>query len=138
MAAATHRLALIIQNPSNHSEFLLVKQSPPSKFNDEEYDSFVDSDLWDLPSVHLNPLQSQSEPPFELDISSLHSDDFNFSEFDIRSALHEVFGQLGFEMVEIGEWKFHKYVKEAAFGPGLPVNTVFIVGKLVDETKEFS
>jgi hypothetical protein len=42
-----------------------------------------------------------------------------------------VFGQLGFEAVEGGEWKFHKYVKEPAFGPGLPVNTVFLVGKLV-------
>ncbi|GAU14803.1 hypothetical protein TSUD_50150 [Trifolium subterraneum] len=136
--AATHRLAFIILNPSNNNHFLLLKHSPPSKFNDQEYDSFVDSDLWDLPSVHLNPLQQQSELPFELDISSLPSDEFNFREFDIRSALDEVFGQLGFGIVETEEWKFHKYVKEAAFGPGLPVNTVFIVGKLVDEAKEFS
>jgi len=42
-----------------------------------------------------------------------------------------VFGQLGFGAVEGGGWKFLKYVKEAAFGPDLPVNTVFIVGKLV-------
>lgn len=47
-----------------------------------------------------------------------------------------MFGQLGLEAVEGGEWKFHKYVKEAAFGPGLPVNTVFIVGKLVAEDKD--
>lgn len=49
-----------------------------------------------------------------------------------------MFGQLGFGTVEGGEWKFHKYVKEAAFGPGLPVNTVFIVRKLVDEAKDLS
>ncbi|KAK7251559.1 hypothetical protein RIF29_34857 [Crotalaria pallida] len=58
---ATHKLALIIQNPSNHSEFLLVKQTRPPKFDHEEYDSFVDSDLWDLPSVQLNPLEQQSD-----------------------------------------------------------------------------
>jgi len=49
-----------------------------------------------------------------------------------------VFGQLGFGAVDGGGWKFHKYVKEAAFGPDLPVNTVFIVGKLVAaEDKDF-
>ncbi|KEH44205.1 metallo-beta-lactamase superfamily protein [Medicago truncatula] len=136
---ATHKLALIIQNPSNQNEFLLIKQSRPPKFNDEEYDSFLDSDLWDLPSVQLNPLQPQSDPPVEVQISVSHSDEFNFSEFDIHSALKEVFGELGFGIVERGEWKFHKYVKEPAFGPGLPVNTVFIAGKLVDdEIKDFS
>jgi len=87
---ATHKLALIIQNPSNQNEFLLIKQSRPPKFNDEEYDSFLDSDLWDLPSVQLNPLQPQSEPPVEVEISALRSDEFNSSEFDIRSALNEV------------------------------------------------
>ncbi|CAL5210022.1 unnamed protein product [Lathyrus oleraceus] len=135
---ATHKLALIIQNPSNENEFLLVKQSRPPKFNDEEYDSFLDSDLWDLPSVQLNPLQQQSEPSVEVEISESHSEEFDFGDFDIRSALNEVFGQLGFGTVEGGEWKFHKYMKEAAFGPGLPVNTVFIVGKLVDEAKDLS
>ncbi|XP_073223643.1 uncharacterized protein [Cicer arietinum] len=134
--AATHRLALIIENPSNHNEFLLAKQSRPPKFNDEEYDSFVDSDLWDLPSVHLNPLQPDSEPTVEVNISASLSEEFNFNEFDIRSALDKVFGELGSGMVDRGEWKFHKYVKEAAFGPGLPVNTVFIVGKLVPEDSD--
>jgi len=42
-----------------------------------------------------------------------------------------VFGQLGFGAVEGGGWKFLKYVKEVDFGPDLPVNTVFIAGKLV-------
>lgn len=88
--AATHRLALIIENPSNHKEFLLAKQSRPPKFNDEEYDSFVDSDLWDLPSVHLNPLQPDSEPTVEVNISASLSEEFNFNEFDIRSALDKV------------------------------------------------
>nr|KYP75143.1 Beta-lactamase-like protein 2 [Cajanus cajan] len=137
---ATHRLALLIQNPSNDDEFLLVKQSRPPKFNDEEYDSFVDSDLWDLPSALLNPLPPESEPFLQLDVAGSHSESegFHFREFDIRSALNEVFGQLGLQAVQGTEWKFHKYVKEPAFGPDLPVNTVFIVGKLVAaEEKDF-
>lgn len=87
---ATHRLALIIEKPSNDNEFLLVKQSRPPKFHDEEYDSFVDSDLWDLPSAQLNPLQAESEPSIEVEVAASHSDDLNLREFDIRSALHEV------------------------------------------------
>ncbi|XP_061346143.1 uncharacterized protein LOC133291829 isoform X2 [Gastrolobium bilobum] len=134
---AAHRLALIIQNPSNDDEFLLVKQSRPPKFQDEEYDSFVDSDLWDLPSAQLNPLQAELEPPFEVEIADSHSEEVNLREFDIRSALNEVFRQIGFGAVEGTEWKFYKYAKEAAFGPGLPVNTVFIVGKLIAEDKDF-
>lgn len=51
----------------------------------------------------------------------------------LNGFFNKVFGQLGFGSVEREEWKFHKYVKEAAFGPGLPVNTVFIAGKLVAE-----
>ena len=87
---AAHRLALIIENPSNRDEFLLVKQPRPPKFHDEEYDSFVDSDLWDLPSAQLNPSQAGSEPPVALEVAGFHSEEFNLSEFDIRSALNEV------------------------------------------------
>ncbi|XP_068489979.1 uncharacterized protein [Phaseolus vulgaris] len=130
---AAHRLALVIQSSSKDDEFLLLKQSRPPKFHDEEYDSFVDSDLWDLPSAQLNPLPPESDPPLLLEAGPSHaeSEDFDLRKFDIRSALDEVFGQLGFGAVEGGGWKFLKYVKEAAFGPDLPVNTVFIVGKLV-------
>ncbi|XP_027365820.1 uncharacterized protein LOC113872456 isoform X2 [Abrus precatorius] len=135
---AAHRLALIIENPSNDSEFLLVKQSHPPKFNDEEYDSFVDSDLWDLPAAQLNSQQAESQLPVEVEVVGSHSEDFSLREFDIRAALNEVYGRLGFEAVERGGWKFHKYVKEAAFGPDFPVNTVFIIGKLVaPEDKNF-
>ncbi|QHN79665.1 Beta-lactamase-like protein [Arachis hypogaea] len=130
---AAHTLALIIENPSNHHEFLLVKQPRPPKFHDQEYDSFVDSDLWDLPSALLNPLQPGSEPPVAVEVAGSHSEELNLGQFDIRSALNEVFLQIGFGEVEGGEWKFYKYIKEAAFGPGLPHNTVFIAGKLVTE-----
>ena len=39
--------------------------------------------------------------------------------------------QVGFEVIDGGEWKFWKYVEEAEFGPGLPVRTVFIEGNLL-------
>ena len=38
---------------------------------------------------------------------------------------------MGFEVINGGEWKFWKYVEEAEFGLGLPVHTVFIMGKLL-------
>ena len=38
---------------------------------------------------------------------------------------------MGFEVTDGGEWKFRKYVEEAEFGRGLPVHTVFIIGKLL-------
>ena len=38
---------------------------------------------------------------------------------------------MGFEITDGGEWKFWKYVEEAEFRPGLPVHTVFIMGKLL-------
>lgn len=87
---ATHKLALIIENPSNDAEFLLLKQSRPPKFDDAEYDSFVDSDLWDLPSVQLNPLQAESEPHVAVEVAGSHLEEFNWREFDVRSALNEV------------------------------------------------
>lgn len=89
---AAHRLALVIQSSSTDDEFLLLKQSRPPKFHDEEYDSFVDSDLWDLPSAQLNPLPPESDPPLLVEVGPSHaeSEDFDLRKFDIRSALNEV------------------------------------------------
>ncbi|KAI4313900.1 hypothetical protein L6164_026843 [Bauhinia variegata] len=133
---ATHRLAVILNNPSNDHEFLLAKQLRPPKFDDEEYDSYLDSDLWDLPSAKLNPLEGESVSRVEVELADSHLEEINLRKFDVHSALNEVFGQMGFGAVHGGEWKFFKYVKEAAFGPGLPINTVFIIGKLGAEDKE--
>ena len=38
---------------------------------------------------------------------------------------------MGFEVIDGGDWKFWKYVEEAEIGPGLPVHTVFIMGKFL-------
>lgn len=90
MATTDHHLALIIKNPSNDKEFLLLKQTPPPKFNDPEYDSYVDSDLWDLPSTQLSrllePQLSHSQVPIPSNEFSC-SDKFNLSHFDFSSAL---------------------------------------------------
>ncbi|XP_075635609.1 uncharacterized protein LOC142607849 isoform X1 [Castanea sativa] len=130
MAEAIHNLAVILKNhpqPQNDAEFLLVKQTRPPKFNDEEYDSYVDSDIWDLPSTQLNLLDGNSESPIVVE----GAQSINLTNFDLHSALTKVLEQVGFEVTDGGEWKFWKYVEEAEFGPGLPVHTVFIMGKLL-------
>ncbi|KAL4572654.1 hypothetical protein LXL04_019436 [Taraxacum kok-saghyz] len=58
---ATYKLATIIRNCTNNDEFLLVKQTPPPKYDDQEYDSFADSTLWDLPSAKLTSLSPESD-----------------------------------------------------------------------------
>lgn len=83
-------VALIIKNPSNDEEFLLRKQTRPPKFNDPEYDSYQDSDLWDLPSQQLSPLDSSSrwsQIQIEAEDSSLLE---LLNGFDFDSAVYQV------------------------------------------------
>uniref|UniRef100_A0A2N9FPV3 Metallo-beta-lactamase domain-containing protein n=1 Tax=Fagus sylvatica TaxID=28930 RepID=A0A2N9FPV3_FAGSY len=132
-AIPIHNLAVILTNPQsqNDVEFLLVKQTRPPKFLNEEYDSYVDSDLWDLPSTQLNLLEVESGSQIVVEGLESSSEKINRSKFDIDSALNRVLEQVGFEVTDGGEWKFWKHVEEAEFGPGLPVHTVFIMAKLV-------
>lgn len=89
--ATPYNLSLIIKNPSNEAEFLLVKQTPPPKFNDPEYDSFSDSPLWDLPSSPLLPLESpSSDNQFSIQVTESCSDEVDLSKFDLNSAIHKV------------------------------------------------
>ncbi|KAK9705199.1 hypothetical protein RND81_07G040300 [Saponaria officinalis] len=121
-----YRLALIIINPANEDEFLLIKQTPPPKFGIEEYDSYVDSDLFDLPSTQLSLLQGQSE--FQLDGAELCSDKLDLRKFDLVLALNQLSEQLGFGTLVEVPWRFCKYVEEPEFGPGPSDHTVFISG----------
>lgn len=132
-AIPIHNLAVILTNPQsqNDVEFLLVKQTRPPKFLNEEYDSYLDSDLWDLPSTQLNLLEVESGSQILMEGLESSSEKINWSKFDIDSALNRVLEQVGFEVTDGGEWKFWKHVEEAEFGPGLPVHTVFIMAKLV-------
>lgn len=124
-----YKLAIICRNHSNDDEFLIVQQPRPPKFGDEEYDSFTDSDLWDLPSVELQPLESESRLEIELGGAELCPDKFNLRNFDLSLALNKVSEQIGFQRCEEEHWRFWKYVEEPEFGPGIPIQTVFIVGQ---------
>ncbi|CAA0809029.1 Metallo-hydrolase/oxidoreductase superfamily protein [Striga hermonthica] len=123
-------LAVILRNPSNDDEIVFIKQSPPHKFNDPEYDSYQDSQLWDLPSAELsridNPLSS-CRVQIEAEGNSLP--DF-LRQFDLGSAVDKVLEQVVSEKPINIKWSFSKVVEEPEFGPGDPVKTVYIVGKL--------
>ncbi|KAG9139238.1 hypothetical protein Leryth_011246 [Lithospermum erythrorhizon] len=129
---ATHNinLAVIIKNVSDQNNILLLKLTPPPKFNHPEYDSFQDSDLWDLLSTPLTPSQTHSSSSlnsnhFILGIESC-SEIVDLTQFDLHLALDQVLGHLGYEKGSNEEWKFSKCIEEPGFGPGLPVKTVFV------------
>ncbi|KAG6757743.1 hypothetical protein POTOM_038067 [Populus tomentosa] len=132
---ATYNLALILGNPLNNAEFLLAKQNPPPKFGIEEYDSFVDSDLWDLPSKKLDLVEGELESGSFV-IEGLEST--SLRKFDFDSAINKVLEQVGFKANDGGEWRFLKHLEEAEFGPGLPVHTVYISGKLLNRNRNWN
>ncbi|KAL6529215.1 hypothetical protein OROGR_014838 [Orobanche gracilis] len=123
-------LAVIIKNPSDDDEFLITKQNPPPKFNDLDYDSYPDSDLWDLPSVQLSP----PDIPLSSNQVQIEADDNSLLELlkkhDLDSAVDQVLGQVGLEKPTNLKWHLSKVVEEPEFGPGNPMKTVYIVGKL--------
>ncbi|KAF9674067.1 hypothetical protein SADUNF_Sadunf10G0089300 [Salix dunnii] len=124
---ATYNLALILGNPSNDAEFILAKQTSPPELGNEEYDSFVDSDLWDLPSKKLELVEGELEPGSSV-IEGIERT--ALCKYDFDSAINKVLEQVGFTANDGGEWRFLKHLEEAEFGPGLPVHTVYISGKL--------
>ncbi|CAM9001973.1 unnamed protein product [Rhodiola kirilowii] len=128
---AIYKLAVIIKNQSKDSDFMLHKQTPPPQFNDKEYDSYVDAELWDLPSAKLSLLDQTV-------IGSLSADSIDLSQFDVNSALKEVLEQVGYKIGEKWNWDFRKYVEEASFGPDPRVNTVFVVGEMAPEDQSVS
>ncbi|KAI3714386.1 hypothetical protein L1987_72987 [Smallanthus sonchifolius] len=130
---ATNKLAAIFRNPTNNDEFLLVKQTPPPRYEDQEYDSFVDFDLWDLPSAKLSSLSPEADSSSQVVLKGEDacSHKLNLRNFDLHSALAEVLGQVGFRSVTDIEWKFLKFMEEPNFGPGLTIDTVYVTGDLV-------
>ncbi|KAF7847216.1 hypothetical protein BT93_L3186 [Corymbia citriodora subsp. variegata] len=132
---AAHNLAVILRSSSGDPRFLLARQRRPPEFSDEEYDSYVDSDLWDLPSAPLSPLAGPRPGEVRVRVEDAAaapcSEKVDLGRFDVDSAVVQGLGLVGLEVSDVGEWRFFKYVEEAEFGPGLPVNTVFIEGKLI-------
>ncbi|PKI77839.1 hypothetical protein CRG98_001803 [Punica granatum] len=136
--AAAHKLGVIFRNPSNDAEFLLYRQPRPPKFGEGgDYDLYSDSDLWDLPSTtELNPIAAGVvEPPILVpDLPSLPpAVVFGDSEFQYSdlSWARQVLGRVGLGVADVGDWKFFKCVEEAEFGPGPPINFVFVEAKLL-------
>ncbi|KAK1281345.1 hypothetical protein QJS04_geneDACA003069 [Acorus gramineus] len=127
---AVYKLAVIIKSSSNDEDFVLVKQTPPPRHSEEEYASYVDSDLWDLPWATLSPLVGGSKPEFVVEGAESCLNEIDLSKFDVDSALKQVFPQIGVMDKDFGQWVFWKYVHEAEFGPGPLVHMVYILGRL--------
>lgn len=87
---AVHKLAVIIKSSSNNDEILLVRQTRPPKFGDEEYDSYLDSDLWDLPSAPLSSFEGESKSSIVVEGLESCLNQHNLSEFDLNLALNQV------------------------------------------------
>lgn len=84
------KLAVVIESPSDDAEFLLEKQKRPAKFGDEDYDSLVDSDLWDLPSTDLPVLESGIRSGFDVSLGESCSEEVDLKDFDVESTLNRV------------------------------------------------
>ena len=83
-------LAVIIKNPGDSAQFLLEKQKQPPKFGDEAYDSYVDSNLWDLPSADLPSLEDGTRSVNALSIAESCSEEIDLKNFDLDSTLIRV------------------------------------------------
>ncbi|KAH0878566.1 hypothetical protein HID58_065960, partial [Brassica napus] len=128
-------LAVIIKNPGDSAQFLLEKQKHPAKFGDEAYDSYVDSNLWDLPSADLPTLEDGTRSSFSLSIAESCSEEIDLKNFDLETILNGLLANLGIEFSDVGEWSFDRYVVEPEFGPDSCVRTCFLAGKLMDTDK---
>nr|XP_010926009.1 uncharacterized protein LOC105048409 isoform X3 [Elaeis guineensis] len=129
---AVFRIAAVIKKPSGE-DFLVVRQSPPPPQPEEEYQKFVDSDLWDLPSAPLNPLEGKFRTEPLIEGADALSDKLDLRRFDVYSALNQVLLQAGLVNPIMGSWQLLKYVEEADFGPEPRVDTIFILGRLESE-----
>ncbi|XP_031500062.1 uncharacterized protein LOC116264153 isoform X2 [Nymphaea colorata] len=125
-----HRLAVVIRSPSDE-EFLVAKQLPPDMPVGEEYQSYLDSDLWDLPSAALNFLEGESESSFLVESWDAYVDSIDLRKFNVESAVAQVLAAAGMEKSSFRHWKFLKHVEEPEFGPDHRVHTLFIHGSLV-------
>ncbi|KAJ3694432.1 hypothetical protein LUZ60_009912 [Juncus effusus] len=125
---ASYRLAGVITTTSG-DEFLAVRQPPPPALAEEEYKQFVDSDLWDVPSAPLNPIENDQlklDSTVEIECDDSIREKLDLSRFDVESALNQVLTQVGLVGKFSEKWKVLKYTEEAEFGPDPPINTLFI------------
>ncbi|XP_065881019.1 uncharacterized protein [Euphorbia lathyris] len=135
---AVYNLALILENTVSEAEFLLVKQTPPPKFGDEDYDSLVDSQLWDLPSTKLDILEGESEPKIAIQGVESLSGKINLRKYDLDSAIERVLEQVGIKAADGEDWRFFKFVEEPDFGPAFSIHTIYVTAKLTTGVQKFS
>lgn len=93
---AAHTLAVVLRSSSGGRQFLLARQRRPPEFGDEEYDSYVDPDLWDLPSARLSPLAGRrpGEARVRVEGAAPCSEKVDLGRFDVDSAVVEVLGEV--------------------------------------------
>ncbi|GJR23866.1 metallo-hydrolase/oxidoreductase superfamily protein [Tanacetum coccineum] len=114
---ATYKVAVIL---TNKNEFVITKQTPPPKFNDHEYDSYADSDLWDLPSAKLTSLSPESDLSTRVLIQGQDTclSKVDLTKFDFRSALNEVRKSVDKVDIEIEHAKKLKALDISSFSLG--------------------
>ena len=83
-------MAFVIKAPSlDDEEILVVRQSAPF-IQGEEYQRYLDSDLWDLPSAPLKLLENGAEVD-DLAVDCTNScSDVDWRKFDLLSAIDQV------------------------------------------------
>ncbi|KAL6626682.1 hypothetical protein ACP70R_030408 [Stipagrostis hirtigluma subsp. patula] len=131
MGSPSYRLAAAITVPST-GEFLVVRQPPPPSppVEDEDCRRYVDSDLYDLPSAPLRPLEGELRSEVAIGGADSVAGRLDLARLDVSAALDQIFTQIGLPDGMRGEWTLLKYVEEAEFGPDAGVNTVFIIRSL--------
>ncbi|KAL0917195.1 hypothetical protein M5K25_012242 [Dendrobium thyrsiflorum] len=134
---ATYRIAAAIKR-SFSEEFLLVQQAPPPALEEDEYQHYVDSNLWDLPSAPLKPLEGEHQSKEVIVGGDALLDELDLRMFNIDSALAQITSQVGRVATICRSWSVLKYVEEAEFGPDSPVITLFILGTLAQGDEDFS
>lgn len=87
--AIAHRLVAVIKVPGG-DDFLVVRQEPPPSLPEEEYQRYVDTDLWDLPSAPLKLLEGGIRSDVVVQGSESCSDKLDLGNFDLDAALKEV------------------------------------------------
>ncbi|KAH7658448.1 Metallo-hydrolase/oxidoreductase protein [Dioscorea alata] len=127
--AIAHRLVAVIKVPGG-DDFLVVRQAPPPSLPEEEYQRYVDTDLWDLPSAPLKLLEGGIRSDVVVQGSESCSDKLDLGNFDLDAALSEVISLVGLDNAISKDWMFWKFVEEAEFGPEPFIHTVFVLGRL--------
>ncbi|KAG9450584.1 hypothetical protein H6P81_010549 [Aristolochia fimbriata] len=127
---ANYRVALIVRRSVEGNDFLVVRQTPPTSLPEKEYENYVDSDLWDLPSALLGQLGEGNSCTTVIDGADSASNKVDLQKLDIDSTLDQIFSLVGLKRSVDRSLAFWKCVEEPEFGPGPLIHTLFLVGML--------